>query len=106
MVVLAGCGYIAAAVAAVRLGAIDNLLKPTPADEIVRSLLGAPLRAVADDNYEVATVDHVRWEYSQEHFAEAGYSISETAHRLKMHRRSLQLILKCGPPDEYQPLLG
>jgi two-component system response regulator RegA len=90
----------------VRFGAIDYLLKPTPADGIVLSLLGAPLRAVADDNYEVATVYDVRWEYSQEHFAKAGYNISETTRRLKMHRRSLQRILKYGPPDEYQPLLG
>jgi two-component system, response regulator RegA len=39
------------------------------------------------------SADRVRWEHSQRVFEQCDRNVSETARRLKMHRRTLQRIL-------------
>ncbi len=94
---LSGYGDTATAVAAVKRGATDYLLKPTPADDVVSALLAAegerpepPMAALSPAL--------VRWEHIQKVLKECDGHISQTAHRLKMHRRTLQRILSRGTP--------
>lgn len=92
VVMLTGYGNIATAVAAVKAGAIDYLPKPADADAVERALLGdeTGLPALPEDPM---SADRVRWEHIQRVFEQCGRNVSETARRLKMHRRTLQRIL-------------
>ena len=92
IVMLTGYGNIASAVAAVKAGAVDYLPKPADADEISATLLEAnrPLPPPPDDPM---STDRVRWEHIQRVFEQCDRNVSETARRLKMHRRTLQRIL-------------
>lgn len=88
IVVLTGYGTIATAVAAMRAGAADYLVKPVDAAECERALLGRrPIEASLDD---VPSLDRVEWEYLQRVMADCDGNVSEAARRLGMHRRSLQ----------------
>jgi two-component system response regulator RegA len=75
IVMLTGFGNIATAVAAVKAGAVDYL--PKPADP-----------------------DRVRWEHIQRVYEQCGRNVSETARRLRMHRRTLQRILSKHAPRD------
>ena len=92
IVMLTGYGNIATAVAAVKAGAIDYLPKPADADAVERALLaqdgGAP-----EPPEDPMSADRVRWEHIQRVFELCERNVSETARRLKMHRRTLQRIL-------------
>ena len=92
VVMLTGYGNIASAVAAVKAGAVDYLSKPADADEISAALLEAnrPLPPPPEDPM---SADRVRWEHIQRVFEQCDRNVSETARRLKMHRRTLQRIL-------------
>jgi two-component system response regulator RegA len=92
IIMLTGYGNIATAVAAVKAGAIDYLPKPADADAVERALLtrGAALPPPPDDPM---SADRVRWEHIQRVFEQCDRNVSETARRLKMHRRTLQRIL-------------
>lgn len=97
--VLTGYGNIATAVAAVKLGAIDYLPKPADADQIVAALLEAEGALPPAPDLPM-TADRVRWEHIQRVYEECGRNVSETARRLRMHRRTLQRILaKYAPRD-------
>lgn len=98
-IVLTGYGNIATAVAAVKMGAVDYLPKPADADQIAAALLEED--AVLPPSPELPmTADRVRWEHIQRVFEECGRNVSETARRLRMHRRTLQRILaKYAPRD-------
>jgi two-component system response regulator RegA len=92
VVMLTGYGNIATAVAAVKAGAVDYLPKPADADAVERALLagdGAPPPPPEDP----MSADRVRWEHIQRVFEQCDRNVSETARRLKMHRRTLQRIL-------------
>lgn len=91
-VVLTGYGNIATAVTAVKLGAIDYLSKPADADEIYAALTQAPDEK-AEPPENPMSADRVRWEHIQRVYEQCGRNVSETARRLKMHRRTLQRIL-------------
>jgi len=97
IVMLTGYGNIATAVAAVKAGAIDYLPKPADADAVERALLaqddGAP-----DPPEDPMSADRVRWEHIQRIFELCDRNVSETARRLKMHRRTLQRILSKHAP--------
>ena len=99
IVVLTGYGNIATAVAAVKVGAVDYLAKPADADEIERALLtvGRPLPEPPENPM---SADRVRWERIQRVFEECDRNVSETARRLKLHRRTLQRILSKHSPGE------
>jgi len=92
IIVLTGYGNIASAVAAVKQGAVDYLSKPADADAIETALLqrGPSLPPPPE---QPMTADRVRWEHIQRVFEQCDRNVSETARRLRMHRRTLQRIL-------------
>jgi two-component system response regulator RegA len=92
IVVLTGYGNIATAVAAVKAGALDYLPKPADADAVERALLAQEGEAPAPPE-DPMSADRVRWEHIQRIFELCDRNVSETARRLKMHRRTLQRIL-------------
>ncbi|MCW2245203.1 two-component system response regulator RegA [Azospirillum fermentarium] len=97
IVMLTGYGNIATAVAAVKAGAVDYLPKPADADAVESALLadGRPLPAPPENPM---SADRVRWEHIQRVFEQCDRNVSETARRLKMHRRTLQRILNKHAP--------
>ena len=97
IVMLTGYGNIPTAVAAVKAGAIDYIPKPTDADEIENSLLALPdTKAKPPEN--PMSADRVKWEHIHRVFELCNRNVSETARRLKMHRRTLQRILSKRSP--------
>jgi two-component system, response regulator RegA len=97
IVMLTGYGNIATAVAAVKAGAIDYLPKPADADAVERALL-AQEDGVPEPPEDPMSADRVRWEHIQRVFEMCDRNVSETARRLKMHRRTLQRILSKHAP--------
>lgn len=91
-IVLTGYGNIATAVAAVKAGAVDYLPKPVDADAVERALLATDA-ALPPPPEDPMSADRVRWEHIQRVFEQCDRNVSETARRLKMHRRTLQRIL-------------
>jgi two-component system, response regulator RegA len=92
IVMLTGYGNIATAVAAVKAGAVDYLPKPADADAVERALLASDA-ALPPPPEDPMSADRVRWEHIQRVFEQCDRNVSETARRLKMHRRTLQRIL-------------
>lgn len=97
IVVLTGYGNIATAVAAVKLGAVDYLSKPSDADDIENALL-ARVGDKANPPENPMSADRVRWEHIQRIYELCDRNVSETARRLNMHRRTLQRILAKRAP--------
>ncbi len=97
IVMLTGYGNIATAVVAIKAGAVDFLAKPVDADQLTAALLETerPLPPPPDDPM---SADRVRWEHIQRVFEQCNRNVSETARRLKMHRRTLQRILNKHAP--------
>lgn len=92
VIVLTGYGNIATAVTAVKMGAVDYLAKPADADDVVAALLTTGT-AKSELPQNPMSADRVRWEHIQRVFEQCDRNVSETARRLKMHRRTLQRIL-------------
>ena len=97
VVVLTGYGNLATAVAAVKAGAVDYLAKPADPEDIVRALEAEPGSRPAAQA-EPMSADRVRWEHIQRVYELCERNVSETARRLKMHRRTLQRILAKRSP--------
>jgi two-component system, response regulator RegA len=97
IVMLTGYGNIATAVAAVKAGAIDYLPKPVDADAVEGALLAQEDRP-PEPPEDPMSADRVRWEHIQRVFELCDRNVSETARRLKMHRRTLQRILSKHAP--------
>jgi two-component system response regulator RegA len=98
IVMLTGYGNIATAVAAVKAGAIDYLPKPADADAVEHALLGGGDGAQPPPPTDPMSADRVRWEHIQRVFEQCDRNVSETARRLKMHRRTLQRMLSKHAP--------
>ena len=97
IVMLTGYGNIPTAVAAVKAGAIDYIPKPVNADDVESSLLAlAETKAAPPEN--PMSADRVKWEHIHRVFELCNRNVSETARRLKMHRRTLQRILSKRSP--------
>ena len=92
IVILTGYGNIATAVAAIKTGAVDYLPKPADADQVEAALLEHQ-EALPPPPALPMTADRVRWEHIQRVFEQCDRNVSETARRLRMHRRTLQRIL-------------
>ncbi len=92
IVMLTGYGNIATAVAAVKAGALDYLPKPADPDAVERALLAGET-TLPPPPEDPMSADRVRWEHIQRVFEQCDRNVSETARRLKMHRRTLQRIL-------------
>jgi two-component system, response regulator RegA len=97
IVMLTGYGNLATAVAAVKAGAIDYLAKPADPEDIVRAL-SADGSNRPEAPPEPMSADRVRWEHIQRVYELCERNVSETARRLKMHRRTLQRILAKRSP--------
>ena len=97
IVMLTGYGNLPTAVAAVKAGAIDYMAKPVDADDVEAALLAAPdSKAKPPEN--PMSADRVKWEHIHRVFELCNRNVSETARRLKMHRRTLQRILSKRSP--------
>jgi two-component system response regulator RegA len=97
VVILTGYGNLATAVAAVKEGAIDYLAKPADPEDIVNALLASEGEK-PEPPAEPMSADRVRWEHIQRVYELCDRNVSETARRLKMHRRTLQRILAKRSP--------
>ena len=96
-IMLTGYGNIPTAVAAVKVGAIDYIPKPVDADDVENALLALPeSKAIPPEN--PMSADRVKWEHIHRVFELCNRNVSETARRLKMHRRTLQRILSKRSP--------
>ena len=96
---LTGYGNIATAVAAIKSGAIDYLPKPAAIEQIYDALTISKDVLPPPPNNPM-TADRVRWEHIQRVFIQCKRNVSETARRLRMHRRTLQRILNKHAPRE------
>ncbi len=97
VIMLTGYGNIPTAVAAIKQGAIDYLSKPADADDVERALLADPNRKASPPENPMSA-DRVKWEHIHRVFELCNRNVSETARRLKMHRRTLQRILSKRSP--------
>ena len=96
---LTGYGNIATAVAAIKSGAIDYLPKPAEIDQIYDALTNSK-ELLPPPPENPMTADRIRWEHIQRVFIQCKRNVSETARRLRMHRRTLQRILNKHAPRE------
>tara|TARA_Y100000590_G_scaffold78394_1_gene87097 strand:+ start:6318 stop:6845 length:528 start_codon:yes stop_codon:yes gene_type:complete len=96
---LTGYGNIATAVAAIKSGAIDYLPKPAESDQIYDALTSSK-EILPPPPKNPMTADRIRWEHIQRVFIQCDRNVSETARRLRMHRRTLQRILNKHAPKE------
>ena len=97
VIMLTGYGNIPTAVAAIKEGAIDYLATPADADDVEKSLLAHPNKT-PDPPENPMSADRVKWEHIHRVFELCNRNVSETARRLKMHRRTLQRILSKRSP--------
>ena len=96
---LTGYGNIATAVAAIKSGAIDYLPKPAEIDQIYDALIHSE-ETLPPPPENPMTADRIKWEHIQRVFILCKRNVSETARRLRMHRRTLQRILNKHAPRE------
>ena len=96
---LTGYGNIATAVAAIKSGAIDYLPKPAEINQIYEALISSK-DVLPPPPENPMTADRIRWEHIQRVFIQCKRNVSETARRLRMHRRTLQRILNKHAPKE------
>ena len=97
IVMLTGYGNIPTAVSAIKQGAIDYMAKPADADDVEKALLADPNKK-ADPPENPMSADRVKWEHILRVYELCNRNVSETARRLKMHRRTLQRILQKKSP--------
>ena len=97
IIMLTGYGNIPTAVAAIKEGAIDYLAKPADAEDVEKALLADPEKR-AEPPEDPMSADRVKWEHIHRVFELCNRNVSETARRLKMHRRTLQRILSKRSP--------
>jgi two-component system response regulator RegA len=99
VIVMTGYGSIATAVEAMRRGAVDYLQKPCDADQIVAAF-DKERENETTETEVVPSLARVEWEHIQRVLTDCGGNISETARRLRIHRRSLQRKLFKSQPME------
>jgi two-component system response regulator RegA len=78
-------------------GALDYMAKPIDADDVESALLATP-NSKAKPPENPMSADRVKWEHIHRVFELCNRNVSETARRLKMHRRTLQRILSKKSP--------
>ena len=97
VVLLTGYGNIPTTVAAIKAGAIDYIPKPADADDIEDALLASSEKKAKPPENPMSA-DRVKWEHIHRVFELCNRNVSETARRLRMHRRTLQRILSKRSP--------
>ena len=83
----------------IKTGAIDYLPKPAEIDQIYDALTNSK-EILPPPPENPMTADRIRWEHIQRVFIQCNRNVSETARRLRMHRRTLQRILNKHAPRE------
>lgn len=92
IVVITDVDSFATVILALGAGADDYLPKPLFDHEVLDALLGQmPMLPSVPET--PLRIERVRWEHIQRIFEQCGRNVSETARRLRMHRRSLQRVL-------------
>lgn len=97
IVVFTGYASIATAVEAIKLGATHYLAKPADADDVIAALHRDAGDARAAIEAQPLSVERLEWEHIQRVLTDCAGNISETARRLRMHRRTLQRKLTKRP---------
>lgn len=97
IVMLTGYASIATAVEAIKLGALDYLVKPVDADIVEAAFQHHAGNPDRDTSENVISVDRLAWEHIQRTLAQHEGNISATARALGMHRRTLQRKLAKRP---------
>ena len=75
------------------------MTKPAEIDQIYEALTSSKDVLPLPPEYPM-TANRVRWEHIQRVFIQCNRNVSETARRLRMHRRTLQRILNKHAPKE------
>jgi two-component system response regulator RegA len=97
IVVLTGYASIATAVEAIKLGAIQYLVKPVDARSVEAAFHDVEGDATLPTSDDLVSVGRLEWEYIQRVLTEQGGNISATARALNMHRKTLQRKLSKHP---------
>jgi two-component system response regulator RegA len=104
IVLMTGYASVATAVEAIKRGADNYLLKPTTADQILRTLAAGPADAPLPEPQSTMTpLSRLEWEHIHQALAETNGNVSAAARLLGMHRRSLQRKLAKRPGPERRP---
>lgn len=98
ILIVTSYGSIVTAVGAIKAGAVNYLSKPVGVDEVAHALL-QPYQSPKMPNKPISA-NRLRWEHILRIFHQCDQNVSETARRLKMHRRTLQRMLNKRPPNE------
>ena len=88
-----------------RLGAHNYVSKPADADDVLAAVTGdaRPVATPPGATPPPPTLARAEWEHIQRILADTGGNVSETARRLGITRRTLQLKLKKYPPASNSP---
>jgi two-component system response regulator RegA len=97
IVMLTGHASIATAVEAIKLGAIQYLVKPVDAHTVEAAFRHDGGDPTVPSSEELLSVDRLEWEYIQRVLAEQNGNVSATARALNMHRKTLQRKLNKHP---------
>lgn len=99
IVVLTAYASIATAVQAIKLGAVNYLIKPATVEQILSAFFETENPDPVDDTPDTPkmSLKRLEWEQIQQALAENNGNISATARQLNMHRRTLQRKLNKRP---------
>ncbi len=97
VIILTGHASIPSAVEAIKLGAIDYLVKPVKAEEVVAALGREGTNPDLPIAARPMSVNRVEWEHINRVLHEHGGNVSATARALSLHRRTLQRKLAKHP---------
>ena len=97
IVMLTGYASIATAVEAIKLGAMQYLVKPVDARTVEAAFHHDEGDAAVPTSDDFLSVGRLEWEYIQRVLADQGGNVSGTARALKMHRKTLQRKLSKHP---------
>jgi two-component system, response regulator RegA len=101
IVVLTGYGSVSSAIEAMRQGAHAYLPKPADAEDLLHAIRSHPPQPHTGLDERVAShpsLARAEWEHIERVLSDCRGNVSETARRLGITRRTLQLKLKKVPP--------
>jgi len=102
VVMLTGYGTFPTAIAAIKRGANNYLLKPATVEAILQALL-TDGEAPSTTPEKMTPLGRLEWEHIQQALKATMGNISAAARLLGMHRRSLQRKLVRQPPHQRDP---
>ena len=98
IVMLTGYASIATAVEAIKLGAIQYLVKPVDAQTVEAAFREDRGNTTVASSDNLVSVERLEWEYIHRVLTEQHGNVSATARALNMHRKTLQRKLGKHPP--------